>query len=66
MTDEADLEHSYRLFGYQGNYVFKADLLPEHGKMKLLGGVIPSHHNVWFYEKTERAPLFLFDRELGK
>lgn len=66
LTDESDLEHSFRLFGYQGNYVFSAELLPSHGTMKLVGGAIESHTNVWFYEGVDVETLFTFVSERGK
>jgi hypothetical protein len=66
LTDEADLEHSFRLFGYQGTYVYRADVTPDHGRMKPAGGVIQSHTNVWFYEGVNVGALFTFDREMGK
>lgn len=66
LTDEADIEHSFRLFGHQGNYVFRADLSPGQGKMKPAGGPIKSHTNVWFYEQVNVESLFTFDRERPK
>ncbi len=66
LTDEADLEHSFRLFDYQGFYVFRADVGPEHGKMMPAGGPIQSHTNVWFHEDVDVGSLFSFDREMRK
>jgi hypothetical protein len=66
LTDETDLEHSFRLFEYQGAYVFRADVESGHGQMMPAGGPIQSHTNVWFHEGVDVRALFSFDREIEK
>lgn len=65
ILDEEDLDLFHEKYPRIGNYVAKATLAPEHGKIKVVRGVVDSHSNVWFYEHIppeSRLGLFDFHR----
>ena len=66
LTDEKELEHHHELFPWQGRYVARGSLEGSHGKMKLLGGEIRSHHNWWSFTDVKRVAIFSLHREFDK
>lgn len=63
---EEDAELHYVNFPRHGRFVARADLKPEHGKMKIVGGMEESHTNIWFfaaYPPEERMSIFFDHRE---
>ena len=69
MLDEADLDLFHQKLPGLGKFVYKAELGPDNGTMKVVGGVVESHTNVWFFKHctpAARAPLFKFHREFER
>lgn len=55
-----DVLNQHRLMPRLGNYIFAAQLSPEHGKADYTKGHQPSHTTWWPYESVDRLRLFEF------
>lgn len=53
-----DAIHQSKLHPFLGNKIASAELCPEHGKVKLTRGTMPSHTTWWPYLGVERAAPF--------